>query len=129
VTVTPEQLDAIEARAVASDAGCPACKSDVEIAGTTTRFFISMIRRDQVRALVTAIRERDAEIERIAKKSDTQHGLLCRVSQERNELRDQLRIAREAIEQHRRQLWGTGEVEHPDDVALYAALAGTEGKP
>jgi pheromone shutdown protein TraB len=128
MTLTPEQLDAIEARAVASDAGCPVCKSDVEIAGTTTRFFISMIRRDQVRALVTAIRERDAEIERIAKKSDTQHGLLCRVSQERNELRDQLRIAREALE----------DITHPNmdprgpaDGAIRiarAALAATEGK-
>jgi hypothetical protein len=120
--VNTEQLDAIEARAVASDAGCPACKSDVEIAGTTTRFFISMIRRDQVRALVTAIRERDAEIERIAKKSDTQHGLLCRVSQERNELRDQLRIAREAIERHRRDMWGDGGVSNDTDLELYAAL-------
>lgn len=32
----------------------------------------------------------------------------------------------DAISRHRSALWGDGEVEHPEDVELYAALGGKE---
>jgi hypothetical protein len=94
--------------------------------------------RETCLSLIARLRERDAEIERLKKTIDNFCPALSTGDKawdisnlvEHNErVEDQLRIAREAIEQHRRQLWGTGEVEHPDDVNLYAALEKIGVKP
>jgi NMD protein affecting ribosome stability and mRNA decay len=41
---------------------------------------------------------------------------------EANLLREEIERLRDAIEKHRRDVWGDREVEHDSDIALYAVL-------
>jgi hypothetical protein len=94
--------------------------------------------RETCVSLIAQLRERDAEIMRLKKTIDNFCPALSTGDKawdisnlvEHNErVEDQLRIAREAIERHRRDMWGDGGVSNDTDFELYAALEKMGAKP
>lgn len=55
-----------------------------------------------------------------------QHDFYKEAADEIERLRAEVEALRAAIERHRLNIWGDHEVQHPEDVALYAALAAKE---